>query len=266
MILEPYRLTDEAFVIPAHWQPHGAPMGVSLNSMVLRSAQPVLFDTSVGILGAEWLDAVGRVVDLDDVRWIVLSHDDADHVGNLDLAMRACPNATAVTNWFMAHRIDPDHDLPPHRQRWVGHGEQLDIGDRVLQFMRPPLFDSPTTRAVFDPRSRVMWASDVFATPVTAPTMHVDELDPAFYEMGFTQFQQWNSPWFELVDPTRFTECVDRFAAFAPTTIASCHGPALTGSHIDRAFALLRDIPHAPFTPMPGQGLLDEMVTMAAAA
>ena len=43
--------------------------------------------------------------------------------------------------------------------------------------MRPPIFDSPTTRGLFDPTTGVYWASDSFATPMLAPVRDVDELD-----------------------------------------------------------------------------------------
>ena len=58
--------------------------------------------------------------------------------------------------------------MPPTRQRWVDDGESFDVGDRMLQAVRPPVFDSPTTRGLFDPTTGVYWASDGFATPMAA--------------------------------------------------------------------------------------------------
>ena len=173
MTFDPFDVGGDAFVIPMHFQSPGAPLGVSLNSMVWRGEQPAIVDTGIAAYREPWLDAVSNVVDLDDVKWIILSHDDVDHTGNLATAMAACPNATVVANWFLCERIAPDVEMDPHRLRWVDHGGTLDIGDRVLAFERPPLFDSPTTRAVFDTRSRVLWAADCFATPVEQPAVHI---------------------------------------------------------------------------------------------
>ena len=69
----------------------------------------------------------------------------------------------------MAERMGASLAVPPTRQRWVGDGEVLDVGDRTLRRVRPPIFDSPTTRGLFDPTTGVYWASDSFATPMLTP-------------------------------------------------------------------------------------------------
>ena len=91
--------------------------------------------------------------------------------GNLDEAMDACPNAQLVCNWAMVERHTNCFDFPLDRCRWVMDGESLDVGDRTLQALRPPVFDSPTTRGLFDPTTGVYWAVDTFATPLPDPKM-----------------------------------------------------------------------------------------------
>lgn len=261
MMTEPYAVGPEAFVIQSYWQPPGAPLGVHMNSMVLRAAEPVLFDTSLAIEGEAWLDAVASVVDPADVRWIVLSHDDPDHTGNLARAMEACPQATVVSTWFMTQRLDAEVPVDPRRLRWVGPGEALDVGDRTLSFTRPPLFDSPTTRVIADPVSGVLWAADLFAAPVLAPTADVEALDPGFLAEGFCQFQHWNSPWISLVDPDKYRAAVAALAGQGCSAIASTHGPAWRGeAAVARAFELLAGVIDQPCPPEPGQPLLDEIV------
>jgi flavorubredoxin len=260
MILEPFHLHEYAAVVPCYWHTPGAPVGVHLNSMVLRSAEPVLFDTSVACVRDGWLDAVGSLVDFADVRWVVLTHDDPDHVGNLGAVLELCPKATVVANWFMCERLSTEVELDPRRLRWVGDRETLDIGDRELVFLRPPLYDSPTTRVVFDPASRVLWAADLFAAPVPVATNDAADVDPGAYEEGFLAFQRWNSPWHELVDPVRYNAEVDRLHSVGAATIASTHGPALRGATVERGFELLRRVIDDATPPMPGQPVLDQIV------
>ena len=75
-------------------------------------------------------------------------------------------------------------EVPLTRQRWVGDGEGLDVGDRILRAIRPPVFDSPTTRGLYDPTTGVYWASDSFATPMLAPVRTVDEIDTGVLGAG----------------------------------------------------------------------------------
>ncbi len=140
-----------------------------------------------------------------------------------------------VINWFMVERMGESLAVPPTRWRWVGDGECLDVGDRHLHAVRPPIFDSPTTRGLFDPSTGVYWGSDSFATPMLTPVRDVDELDGEFWADGMVMFNQYVSPWLELVDGRKFQATVDRVEQLRPSVMAGCHTPAIGGSHVARA-------------------------------
>jgi hypothetical protein len=119
----------------------------------------------------------------------------------------------------------------------------LDVGDRVLQAVRPPIFDSPTTRGLFDPTTGVYWAVDSFATPMLTPVREVAELDPDFWVEGMATFDNYVSPWLALVDDARFQATIDRVAALQPTTIVGCHTPVIGAGHVADAIAATRRAP-----------------------
>jgi flavorubredoxin len=257
----PVEVAPETFVIQATIGEGVAPLAVHLNSMLIRGAQPVVVDTGAPVNREQYLDDLFTLVEPDDVRWVFVSHDDVDHYGNAEAVMSACPNATLVASWFMCERLATEgFAVPPTRWRWVGDGESLDAGDRVLQVVRPPLYDSPTTRGLLDPTTGVYWAVDCYATPVVSGTAFVDELDPEFWADGFTAFQWWNSPWLELADPVRFADACRRVERMGVRTIATAHGPTIGTSQLDQAFELMRRLPDSPVPPQPGQPVLDEIV------
>jgi flavorubredoxin len=260
MIIDPYEVAPDTFVIQSYDQAPGAPVGVHLNSMVTRGPEPIIFDTGVAMDRDGWIDAVGSVVDFEDVRWIAISHDDPDHVGNLATALELAPNATVLSTWFQSQRLSHEAPIPPTRMRWVQGGESVRIADRELVFVRPPLYDNPTTRVVFDTKSKVLWAADLFATPVTQPTQEAADMPADALFEGFMQFQQWNSPWVELVDPARYAAKVAELTALDVQAIASTHGPAFTGAMVEQGFGLLRDVLTHDAGPEPGQPVLDEIV------
>ena len=166
---EPTEIAPDTFVIHDHHGEGQAPVSVALNTMVIRGAEPVVVDTGVADNREQYLADVFSLVEPDDIRWVFISHDDIDHTGNLNALMELAPNATLVVNWFMAERMGGALEVPPTRQRWVGDGERIDVGDRTLLAVRPPIFDSPTTRGLFDPTTGVYWSSDSFATPMLQP-------------------------------------------------------------------------------------------------
>jgi flavorubredoxin len=146
--LEPTLIAPETFLIHDHEGEGTAPVCVPLNTMVIRGAEPVVVDTGMAENRDQYLADVFSLVEPEDIRWVFISHDDVDHTGNLNALMERAPNATLVINWFMTTRMGASLEVPPTRQRWVGDGEGLDVGDRVLQAVRPPIFDSPTTRGL----------------------------------------------------------------------------------------------------------------------
>jgi flavorubredoxin len=261
----PSKIAADTWVVHQVQPALGQPLFVYLNSLVILGAEPVLVDTGTPANREQWLRDTFSLVDPEDVRWVFLSHDDVDHTGNLDEVMTACRNATLVCNWAMVERHTNCFDFPLDRCRWVMHDEALDIGDRTLHALRPPVFDSPTTRGLFDPTTGVYWAVDTFATPLPDPQMGVGDLDPDFWHFGMTLFALGAvSPWLSMVDHAKFAASVDRVHGLDITTIACCHSPVLEAPHIERAFAHVRQLPAVDPPPLPDHSVLEQIVAATA--
>jgi flavorubredoxin len=261
---QPHRVSDDTWLVPTlASEPSGAFIGV--HSLVIRGAQPAIVDTGSALVRDSWFDQVTSVVEPEDVRWIVLSHDDHDHLGNLDVVLDRCPNATLVASFAMTARLSGDVPLPIERLRWLELGASLDLGDRTLSAVRPPLFDSPATRAFFDSTSRVLWAADSFGALVPEAAHEAADVPAELWEESFAALNSWNTPWLEWVDPARFAAHVAETAQLPCTAIASAHGPVLRGQGIVDAFRRTIDLATQPPVPMPGPELLDAMVSAALA-
>jgi flavorubredoxin len=256
---EPTQIAPETFVIHDHHGEGEGPVSVALNSMVIRAAEPVVVDTGVEDNREQYLADVFSLVDPADVRWVFISHDDIDHTGNVNVLMDACPNATVIVNWFLAERMGSTLAVPPTRQRWIGDGESFEAGDRTLYAVRPPVFDSPTTRGLFDAKTGVYWASDAFASPMLTPVRDVEDIDPEFWAGGIEMFSHYVSPWLELVDPAKFEATVDRVAALNPTALAGCHTPAIRGNRVVQAIEATRHTLDAIVPPQPDQAVLEQI-------
>ena len=262
---EPTEIAPETFLVHDHQGEGEGPVSVALNTMVIRAAEPVVVDTGMAENRDQYLQDVFSLVEPEDIRWVFISHDDVDHTGNVNALMDAAPNATLVVNWFMTERMGRSLAVPPTRQRWVGDGESFHAGDRELLAVRPPVFDSPTTRGLFDPTTGVYWASDAFAAPMLTPVRDVAEIDPAFWAEGMTMFDNYVSAWLPLVDDARFQATVDRIEALAPAAIAGCHTPVIGSAHVAAALASTRRSPGAAFAPEPDQAVLDQIQAALAA-
>jgi hypothetical protein len=257
--LAPTQVANETFLIHDHAGEGYAPVLVPLNALVIRGAEPIVVDTGVAANRDQFLADVFSLVEPEDIRWVFISHDDIDHTGNLTALMEFAPNATAIVNWFIQERMGPALGVSPMRQRWVGDGEHIDIGDRTLVAVRPPVYDAPTTRGLFDPTTGVYWTADGFATPMLAPVRDVAELDPGFWDVGMETFNQYGAPWISMVDDAKFQAAVDRVEALGASCLTGCHTPLIGRTHIDAAIAATRRSPHATVAPQPDQSVLDQI-------
>jgi flavorubredoxin len=257
----PTKVAAETWVIHQVQPALGQPLFVYLNSMIIRGAEPMIVDTGTPANREQWLKDAFSIVEPEDVRWVFLSHDDVDHTGNLDQVMDACPNARLVCNWAMVERHTNCFEFPLARCRWIMDGDTLDIGDRQLLARRPPVYDSPTTRGLFDPTTGVYWSVDTFATPLPDPEMGVADLDPEFWDEGMALFAMGAvSPWLSLVDERKYARYVDQVEGLDITTVAACPSPVIEGPFIEKAFARIRQLPSIDPPPMPDQSVLDEII------
>jgi flavorubredoxin len=260
----PHPIAPDTWLVPTlAAEPSGAFVGA--HSLVIRGAEPVLVDTGCSLVRDAWSDQIFSLVEPGDVRWVVLSHDDHDHLGNLDLVMDRCPNATLVATFAITHRLAGDIELPLERMRWLDVGESLDLGDRTLTAVRPPMFDSPATRGFFDSATQVLWAADSFGALVPGAVHEAADVPADLWEQSFATLNSWNTPWLEWVDADRFGAHVATTQALAPGAIASAHGPVLRDRMIDDAFTRTLDLAGQPPVPMPGSELLDLIVSGALA-
>jgi flavorubredoxin len=257
----PVALAEDTWLIP-NLAPAGPDAFVPANSMLIRGTEPVIVDTGTLAHRARWLEQVFGLVDPADVRWVFLSHDDGDHIGNLHEVLDLCPNATLVANFFTNARVSLEDPvpLPLDRMIWREPGAVLDVGDRRLRLFLPPIFDGPTTRGLLDERTGVLWAVDSFAAATPGAVHAVEDLPPAMYDETFALFNSLVSPWHQWLDRDVYRQHTDTVQALAPRAVASAHGPVLTGDAIADAFDRVRAMAGAPIVEPPGQPALDEIL------
>ena len=260
-VARPQRIAEDTWLIP-NLVPAGPDAYLFVNSLVILAEEPVVVDTGAPLHREQWLDAVSSVVDPEDVRWVFLSHDDGDHIGNMAGFLERAPNATVVANFFSTERaaLEPERALPLDRMIWLNEGTSFDAGDRRLHLFRPPIFDGPATRGLYDERTGAMWAVDSFAALTTGAVYDVADLPSEMYDETFRLFNSMVSPWHQWLSADIYGRHVDSVEAIGATTVASAHGPVLRGSFIPGAFDRVRAMAGQPIPPPPGQPLLDEPV------
>ncbi len=265
--MKPYQVAEETWVLPQLFE---VPMAgyINVNSMIIGGREAIVVDTGPPGRRDAWLEQVWSLVDPASVRWIFLSHDDGDHVGSLDQVLDACPNAQLVTGWFATGRMVVDHDrqLPVPRCVWANHGDSFEADGRRLVAIRPPVFDAPTTRGLFDTRTGVYWAGDAFGMFVTTPVQDAAEVDETERWAQFARCNSLISPWHQWTDPVRYGRHVDSLQQLGIEAIACAHGPGFRAGLVDEALAHIRELPTTEPAAEPNQGDLESLLSQIAGA
>jgi len=200
-----------------------------VNAFLVHAEQPVVIDTGLGTDDKDFVSWLSEAIDPADVRWIWLTHPDRDHTGGLYDLLDAAPQAKVVTTFIGVGILSTERPLPLDRVHLLNPGQTLDVGDRTLSGLRPPLFDNPATVGVVDHKTGALFSSDCFGAPLPsaedASAYDVRDVQADITRSGQLLWASVDSPWVQNVDRTRFQTTVDPIRALDPTTIFSTHLP-----------------------------------------
>jgi flavorubredoxin len=218
----PHQVTPDITILPAHHPIPGAGF-LPVNAFVIKSKEPVLIDTGMGIDSEKFMTALESVIDPMDLQWIWLTHDDADHIGSIRKILEAAPNAKLVANSLAVLRLGTTWPVPIQRVHWLNSGDSINAGDRTLTAVRPPLFDNPTTIALYDSKSATFFSADCFGAIIPSPAQDIDEVTEVDLERGMITWASADSPWLHMVAPKVFGGALEKIRVLAPKMILSSH-------------------------------------------
>ncbi len=240
----PYQAAPDVHVLPTN---HTLPgMGVlPINAYVLLAEEPVLVDTGIGGEGDEFIEALASIIDPRALRWIWLTHDDADHTGNIQRVFEVAPQVRLATHAFSALRMSSWWPVPLDRVHAIRVGDRLPVGDRTLLAVPPPLYDNPMSTGFLDEATGGLFSVDSFGAIIPEPTEDVAEVPEHALAGGMQAWAASDSPWAHLLDRQRFGRVLDGVRRLQPTNIFSSHLPAAQGTSLERFLQVLQSVPDA---------------------
>lgn len=258
---KPYQVMPDIEVLPAHFTVPGAGY-LPVNAFVIKATEPVLVDTGMGRESEVFMEALQSVIDLRDLKWVWLTHDDADHTGSLEKILTVAPNARLAANSLAVLRMSTAWPVPMDRVYWLNSGDSLHVGDRTLTAMRPPLFDNPTTIGMYDDKSGAFFSADCFGAIIPSPARSTDDVAESDLAQGIVGWASMDNPWIHLVKPSDFNLALQAIRQLAPKAILSAHLPTAK-SNAGQLLDLLAKVPSATPAIAPDQTALQQILALA---
>jgi glyoxylase-like metal-dependent hydrolase (beta-lactamase superfamily II) len=223
IMLEAQQVTDAWTVLPS-WFPVPGMGSLPINSFLLKGAEPVLVDTGLGALGDAFVATLEKEIDPDDLRWIWLSHMDADHVGNLGRILERAPHARVVTSFLGMGKMGLA-GMDVSRVHMLEPGAVLEAGGHRLVPVRPPYYDAPETLGFFDEKDRVLFAADSFGALLPEAVHEIGEMADEVLRDGLVGWSSIDAPWLAMADRAALGGTLTALERIDPEYLLSGHLP-----------------------------------------
>ncbi len=206
------------------------PGGFTFNSYLVADDEPLLFHTGYRKLFPITLEAIGKVMPVEKLRWIGGSHFEGDEFGALNDFLAAAPAATPFGAEIGV--LTSLNDFASRPPRGLGDGEEFSIGSRQMKwFYTPHVPHGWDCGILFDLSTRTLLCGDLFTQPgANMPPVTESEVLTA------SEAMRGMMDYYAHATSTAIT--FERLAGVHPSILACQHGSAYRGD----GAALLREL------------------------
>jgi flavorubredoxin len=207
-----YRISTPVTILPG---------GFTFNQYLVQDEQPLLFHSGPRGLFPLVREAVTAVMPVEALRYVGLSHFEADECGALNEFLAVAPRAVPVCSQVAA-MVSVD-DFASRKARPLADGEVLALGERRVRWIDTPHVPHGWECGyLFEETTRTLLCGDLF-TQGGAEHPPVTESDV----LGPSEAMRAGLDYYSHGTTTRAS--LERLADLAPSTLACMHGSAWKG-------------------------------------
>jgi flavorubredoxin len=199
----------------------GGPGKFSFNQYLIADDAPLLFHTGQRQLFPLVSEAIAAIMPVERLRYIALSHFEADECGALNAFLAAAPQAEALCSQVAS--MVSIGDFADRAPRALTDGEQLSLGRRTVKwFDTPHMPHSWECGLMTEVSTRTFFCGDLFTQGGSGEVAltESDILGPS---------EAFRKPLDYFAHTPRTSEILERLAREQPATLACMHGSAWRG-------------------------------------
>ena len=139
------------------------PNGISYNSYLILDEKVALMDTVDSRATEKWLDNLDEALAGRSIDYLVVSHMEPDHAGNIKNLIDRYPNMKIVGNAKTFAMIPQFFDVDiTDRSVAVKEGDTLSLGKHTLQFFMAPMVHWPEVMVAYEQSEKILFSADGF--------------------------------------------------------------------------------------------------------
>ena len=150
--------------------------GSSYNSYLIRDEKNVLIDTVWTPYDHEFVAHLAEDIDLSDIDYIVMNHNENDHSGALPALRKLIPDTpiycTKKGEQILRGLYHEDWNFVNVKQ-----GDTLCIGENTLHFIEAPMCHWPDTMMTYADKEQILFSNDVFGQHYATESLYDDTVN-----------------------------------------------------------------------------------------
>jgi flavorubredoxin len=197
------------------------PAGFTFNQFLIVDDEPLLFHTGLRRMFPLVREAIETVIPVDSLRYLGISHFEADESGALNEFLAVAPRAVPLCG-AVAKMVSVD-DVADREALGLGDGEQLSLGRHTVAWIDTPhLPHGWDCGYLFEHKTSTLFCGDLFTQPGAdhAALVESDILGPS-------EAMRDAMDYYAHTENT--SELIAKLAAHEPTTLACMHGSSWSG-------------------------------------
>lgn len=140
------------------------PNGISYNSYLIKDKKNLVMDTVDKRALKEWIENLEKNLNGENVDYLVISHLEPDHAGNIGYLAKKYPQMKLIGNEKTFKMLIQFFDIENLEERKiiVNEGDKINIGNHTLQFFMAPMVHWPEVMVTYEETEKILFTADGF--------------------------------------------------------------------------------------------------------
>ena len=138
------------------------PNGVSYNSYLILDEKIAVMDTADMRVSDKWFENLEKALNGAVPDYLIVSHLEPDHAGNIKKAADKYPEIKIVVNSKSETMLPQFFEISADRLLIVKEGDELSLGSHTLQFFMAPMVHWPEVMVEYEKSEKILFSADGF--------------------------------------------------------------------------------------------------------